>query len=97
MRKQPIWAAGDTPHLMPVEQGLPWHPVAMGLAGQAPPPPPRNGCTSNHRQGPGVQTRFAVSAPQGMAVRAPLLPKWKCHCLMGPQNARPKPLLILSW
>ena len=33
--KQPIWAAGDTPHLMPVEQGLPWHPVATGLAGQA--------------------------------------------------------------
>ena len=33
--KQPIWAAGHTPHLMPVEQGLPWHPVATGLAGQA--------------------------------------------------------------
>ena len=28
LRKQPIWATGDTPHLMPVEQGLPWHPVA---------------------------------------------------------------------
>ena len=28
-------AAGDTPHLMQVEQGLPWHPVATGLAGQA--------------------------------------------------------------
>ena len=35
LRKQPIWAAADTPHLMPVEQGLPWHPVATGLAGQA--------------------------------------------------------------
>ena len=35
LRKQPIWAAGDTPHLMPVEQGLPWHPVAARLAGQA--------------------------------------------------------------
>ena len=35
LHKQPIWAAGDTPHLMPVEQGLPWHPVATGLAGQA--------------------------------------------------------------
>ena len=35
LRKQPIWAAGDTPHLMPVEQGLPWHPVATGLTGQA--------------------------------------------------------------
>ena len=23
LRKQPIWAAGDTPHLMPVEQGTP--------------------------------------------------------------------------
>ena len=34
LHKQPIWAAGDTPHLMPVEQGLPW-PVATGLAGQA--------------------------------------------------------------
>ena len=34
LRKQPIWATGDTPHL-PVEQGLPWHPVATGLAGQA--------------------------------------------------------------
>ena len=34
LRKQPIWAAGDTPHLMSVEQGLPWHPVATGLAGQ---------------------------------------------------------------
>ena len=33
--KQPIWAVGDTPHLMPVEQGLPRHPVATGLAGQA--------------------------------------------------------------
>ena len=33
--KQPIWAAGDIPHLMPVEQGLPWHRVATGLAGQA--------------------------------------------------------------
>ena len=50
LRKQPIWAAGDTPHLMPVEQGLPSHPLATGLAGQAipfvvvashaPPPPP---------------------------------------------------------
>ena len=37
LRKQPIWAAGDSPHLMPVEQGLPWHPVAMGLAGSLPP------------------------------------------------------------
>ena len=35
LRKQPIWAAGDTPHLMLVEHGLPWHPVATGLAGQA--------------------------------------------------------------
>ena len=35
LRKHPIWAAGDTPHLMPVEQGLLWHPVATGLAGQA--------------------------------------------------------------
>ena len=35
LRKQPIWAAGDNPHLMQVEQGLPWHPVATGLAGQA--------------------------------------------------------------
>ena len=35
LRKQLIWAAGDTPHLMPVEQGLPWHPVATGLAGRA--------------------------------------------------------------
>ena len=25
----------ETRHLMPVEQGLPWHPVATGLAGQA--------------------------------------------------------------
>ena len=37
LRKQPIWAAGDTPHLMPVEQGLPWHPVAT-------PPPSTTGC-----------------------------------------------------
>ena len=35
LRKQPIWAAGDTPHVMPVKQGLPWHPVVTGLAGQA--------------------------------------------------------------
>ena len=35
LRKQPIWAVGDIPDLMPVEQGLPWHPVATGLAGQA--------------------------------------------------------------
>ena len=42
LRKQPVWAAGDTPHLMPVEQGLPWHPVATGLARgeESPPPPP---------------------------------------------------------
>ena len=33
LRKQPIWAAGDTPHLMDLM--LPWHPVATGLAGQA--------------------------------------------------------------
>ena len=50
LRKQPIWAAGDTPHLMPVEQGLPWHPVATGLAGQAipfiDPPPPGEGSLS---------------------------------------------------
>ena len=26
---------GTPPHLMPVEQGLPWHPVATGLPGQA--------------------------------------------------------------
>ena len=32
LRKQPFWAAGNTPYLMPVEQGLPWQP----------PPPPRN-------------------------------------------------------
>ena len=31
---KPLWAAGDTPHLMPVEQGLPWHPPATGLAGE---------------------------------------------------------------
>ena len=35
LRKQPIWDVGDTPHLMLVEQGLPWHPVVMGLSGQA--------------------------------------------------------------
>ena len=35
LRKQPIWATRDTPHLMLAEQGLPWHPVATGLAGQA--------------------------------------------------------------
>ena len=35
LRKQPTWAAGDTPHMAPVEQGLPWHPVATGLVGQA--------------------------------------------------------------
>ena len=35
LRKQPIWAAGGTPHVMPAEQGLPWHPVDTGLAGQA--------------------------------------------------------------
>ena len=39
LRKQPIWAAGDTPHLMPVEQGLPWHPV--------PPPPHTHKATSS--------------------------------------------------
>ena len=52
LRKQPIWAAGDTPHLMPVEQ-VPWHPVATGLARPSPvlllppmrtlPPPPLPG------------------------------------------------------
>ena len=35
LRKQPIWAVGDTSHLMPAEQGLPWLPVTTGLAGQA--------------------------------------------------------------
>ena len=34
-RKQLIWDAGDTPHVMPVEHGLTWHLVATGLAGQA--------------------------------------------------------------
>ena len=33
--KQPISAAVDSPHLMPVEHGLPCHLVAMGLGGQA--------------------------------------------------------------
>ena len=31
----PVWATGDTPHVMPVEQGLPWHALATGLARQA--------------------------------------------------------------
>ena len=35
LRNQPIWATGDPPHLMPVVQGLPWHPVATGVVGQA--------------------------------------------------------------
>ena len=33
LRKQPIWAAGDTPHLVPAEQGLPCS------TGEPPPPP----------------------------------------------------------
>ena len=33
--KQPVWAAGDIPHLMPVEHGLPSHSVVTGVAGQA--------------------------------------------------------------
>ena len=37
LRKQPIWAAGDTPHLMPVEQGLPWHLVAPSPVLSLPP------------------------------------------------------------
>ena len=37
LRKQPIWAAGDTPHLMLVGQGLPWHPVATGAGWPGPP------------------------------------------------------------
>ena len=58
LRKQPIWATGDTPHLMPVEQGLPWHPVAMGLAGPPPrqfltPPPPPPAIVKNWRGGGG--------------------------------------------
>ena len=45
LRKQPIWAAGDTPHLMPVEQGLPWQECSAEIArlvsaNPAPPPPP---------------------------------------------------------
>ena len=39
LRKQPIWAAGDTTHLMPVEQGLPWHPVATCQGWLAKPSP----------------------------------------------------------
>ena len=35
LRKEPIWAAGDTPYLMRVEQRLPWHPVVTGLATRA--------------------------------------------------------------
>ena len=37
LRKQPIWAAGDTPHLMPVEQGIPPSPALLhplSVAGQ---------------------------------------------------------------
>ena len=33
--KQHVWAAGDTPQLMLLEQGLALHPVATGLAGWA--------------------------------------------------------------
>ena len=33
--KQPVWAAGDIPHLMPVEHGLPSHSVVTRVAGQA--------------------------------------------------------------
>ena len=50
----------DTPHLMPVEQGLPWHPVATGLAGQAIPFV--------------VAASHAHSLPTGSLAWLPLLP-----------------------
>ena len=36
LRKQPIWAAGNTPNRCRFKQGLPWHP---GATGSDPPPP----------------------------------------------------------
>ena len=64
LRKQPIWAAGDTPHLMPVEQGLPWHPVATGLVCYPAPESPDRGLRTYRWAGGGAgggsQVNFAV-------------------------------------
>ena len=61
LRRQPIWAAGDTPHLMPVEQGLPWHPVATGLT-----PPPPSPAPSAPR--PRSMATVGYKRPLGLAV-----------------------------
>ena len=78
LRKQPIWAAGDTPHLMPVEQGLPWHPPhrTARQGGPSPPPfPTAQLCTATHTPRPhrtpqhrtAGRTRAAAAAPGSKA------------------------------
>ena len=64
LRKQPIWAAGDTPHLMPVEQGLPWHPVAT-----PPPPGGHNQNTFGSTKGQNEQWREANRRRQRHTIR----------------------------
>ena len=71
LHKQPIWAAGDTPHLMPVEQGLPWHPVAPPPYGPEPTEqlrfhpdtPEKPGVGGRSTAGAGVDTALWLAPP----------------------------------
>ena len=55
LRRQPIWAAGDTPHLMPVEQGPPPPRPGRGPPHHSPTPAtlPTGGCPVAPRLGRG--------------------------------------------
>ena len=85
LRKQPIWAAGDTPHLMPVEQGLPWHPVAT-------PPPPTPHPPPPNPRAPAPQ----APAPRAPAPPPPVLPGPldRCGGALGP-GAVPRPHIFV--
>ena len=69
LRKQPIWAAGETPHLMPVEH-LPLSVGAPGCPLCAPTPVPPEDCTSPQD----------VDRPaHGLLVTALLPPPWRAQ------------------
>ena len=89
LRKQPIWAAGDTPHLMPVEQGLPWHPVATGLAGQAIP-----SLKTRLPQRAGRHSSRAVSHETHLSYALLPAPQQRLVSNRGPTSANRRQLLV---